>query len=101
MDSTQIASALGVSGTVLAIVTAVGVLVARGLRSRCVIAGIAVDVHPASAAEMASEAPAQEAQASHVTLNVNTPAATHDEARDAPAPIHVPRNSVAKRESKA
>lgn len=94
MDSSQVASALGISGITLAVVTALGLAIARGLRSRCVFMGVAVDIHPATQEEMGAahaQAQGQEAtQASHVSVTVNTPAVEHE----APPPIKAPRASA-------
>ena len=97
MDSSQVASALGISGTVLAVLTAVALAVARGLRSRCILFGTVVEMHPATQAEMAAEAQQQQdAQPQHVTVNVqNTPVAPHEESTQHAAPPHIkaPRHS--------
>lgn len=99
MESSQVASALGISGVTLAVVTAIGLAVARGLRSRCVVMGVAVDIHPATQEELQgaqAQAQGQEAtQASHVSVTVNTPAAPHEAEHEAPPPIKAPRASAA------
>ena len=80
MDS-SVASALGISGVTLSVLLAVGLAIARGLRSRCVLFGITVDMHPATPQELAGAAAAapQEPRES-VVVNVHpaTPA-PHDE----------------------
>jgi hypothetical protein len=84
MDSSQVASALGISGLTLSAIVAIIWAIARGTRSRCIVAGMSVDIHRATSAEIAADASntqtqTQQQRDSVVNVNiVHTPAATAD-----------------------
>ena len=82
MDSSQVASALGISGLTLSAIVAIIWAIARGTRSRCIVAGMSIDVHRATSAEIAADAAAtqqqQQQRDSIVNVNINTPVATAD-----------------------
>jgi hypothetical protein len=83
MDSSQVASALGISGLTLSAIVAIIYAIARGTRSRCIVAGMSIDVHRATSAEIAADAATtqqqqQQQRDSIVNVNINTPVATAD-----------------------
>ena len=78
MDSAQI---LGISGLTLSGVVAIAFAIARSCRSRCVLFGLTLDLHPATPQELAAAnnvAPPEAARDS-VIVNVHTPMPQHDE----------------------
>lgn len=87
MNTSEVASALGLSGISAFVLFLVVFLLKRGWRSRCIVGGVSVDIHRATSAEIAQEdnaAPTLHTQAqtqpqrdSVVHVNINaTPVAT-------------------------
>lgn len=72
MDSSQIAGALGVSSLTLSVLVAAAFAIARSCRSKCVIFGLSIDLHPATPQELAAgNAATQETTARDSVINVN------------------------------
>ena len=77
---------LGASGVGCFVVAFIGFLIARGLRSRCLVAGnvISIDIHKATQGELAAVEEQREVDTPHPTVH------TDEEAAVIPAPVSHP-----------
>ena len=100
---------LGASGVGCFVVAFIGFLIARGLRSRCLVAGnvIAIDIHKATASELAAVEEQREVDTPHPTIHTDeeaavvpivvpvVPTATHPPLHPSRIPIKPARVSAA------
>lgn len=79
MDSNSIASALGISGVSVSVLMAIAWAIARSCKSKCVLFGTVIDVHPATQEEQqASQGQTTHANESNtrdsvIQVHVHTP----------------------------